>query len=222
MEVTLSSVGGAPLDTRKRGTPGNNDTFTLEKIFEDFVFVNQTSATNGLALTVKYLDPNQNYNVTVFSYDSASIGSRMSDWYANGTFIQTWTFDGNTLPTSDTQYTFNFPAASDGNGTLQIQGLRNVGSATQGVFLNAVRIDVAQLRIRSTQVLGNGDISMIIDTPNVTQEHRVQQTTALVGGTWTDVTNATITPTSPGVQQLQAQFTPDPGTRFYRIVRVVP
>jgi hypothetical protein len=223
VEATLSSVGGAPLDTRKRGTPNNTDTFTLEKIYQDFIFANQTSGTNGLALTVKYLDPNQTYNITVYSYDSTSAGSRVSDWYANGTFIETWTFDGNVLPTSDTQYTFSFPTTTDSNGTLQIQGLRNTGSGTQlGVFLNAVRIDVAQLRIRSTQLLGNGDLFMLIDTPSGSQEHRVQQTTSLTSGSWTDVTNATITQTSPASSQVQAQFTPDPGTRFYRIVRIIP
>jgi hypothetical protein len=223
VEATLSSVGGAPLDTRKRGSPINSDTFTLAQIFDDFVFANQTTGQNGLAVTLKYLDTNQTYNVTIYSYDSASTGARMSDWSANGTFIQTWTFDGNVLVTNDTQYTFTFPATTDSSGTLQIQGVRNPGSSTQGVFLNALRVDALPLRIRSFQILGNGDVSMLIDTPNAAQQHRVEQSTTLNAGSWTTVNGATVTPVTPGGQQVQTQFTPDPGaTHFYRIVRIVP
>jgi hypothetical protein len=223
VETTLSSVGGAPVDTRKRGTPNNNGTFTLAQIFDDFVFANQTTGTNGLAVTLKYLDTNQTYNVTIYSYDSSSGGSRMADWFANGTFIQTWTFDGNVLPTTDNQYAFSFPATTDGEGTLQIQGLRNPGSATQGVFINALRLDALQFRIRSIQALGNGDLSLIIDTPNADQQHRIQQTTTLNPISWTDVPNATVTPVTPGTQQVQTTFTPDPGQQhFYRVVRIVP
>lgn len=224
VETTLTSVGGAPLDTRKRGAPTNSDTFTTAQLFDDFVFANQSSGQNGLAVTFKYLDTNQTYNVTIYSYDSASTGSRASDWYANGTFIQTWTFDGNVAPTNDTQYTFTFPATTDANGTLQIQGLRNTGSGTQiGVFLNGIRLDALPLRIESFQVLGNGDLYLLIDTPNAAEQHRVQQSTTLNPGSWTDVANATVTPVTPGGQQVQTQFTPDPGQlHFYRVVRIAP
>jgi hypothetical protein len=224
VEATLTSVGGAPLDTRKRGAPTNSGAFTLQQVFDDFVFASQTSGTNGLALTLKYLDSNQTYNVTIHSFDSSSVGSRVSDWYANGTFIQTWTFDGSVLPTADGQDAFTFPATADSNGTLQIQGLRNTGSGTQlGVFLNGVRIDALPLRIRSTQILGNGDLYLLIDTPNAGQQHRVEQSTTLNAGSWTTVPGATVTPVTPGGQQVQTQFTPDPGqAHFYRVVRIVP
>ncbi|HYT59521.1 MAG TPA: LamG-like jellyroll fold domain-containing protein, partial [Haliangiales bacterium] len=224
VEATLLSLDSS-LDTRKRGAPTNTAGFTQEKLLQDFVFATSTTGTNGLGVTLKYLEPNQSYNVTVWSFDSVSSGSvnlRVSDWFINGILVKEgYAFDGNILPQADGDDQFTVPATTDAAGTLALEARRNLASGSQiGVFLNALKTEIAQFRVGSVERLANGNLRLTIQTPEPTQEHHVQQTASLSNVSWTEVSGVTLTQNG---NTLEAEWTPEPGeARFYRVVRMTP
>ncbi len=139
--VTLSNSGADPYDDRYRSTPTDGASLTTQRLLRDFVFSRDQTGTSGLDLTVTNLPAQQPCRVTVWSYDSSSPGSRVSDWYANGVLVRdNYTFNGGNLPAVDTAGRFGFDAVTTAGGSLVIGGRRDPSSATFGVFLNAVQI----------------------------------------------------------------------------------
>jgi beta-xylosidase len=148
LTVTLWHVLGNGLEDRRRTAVINTATFTNAQILQDFVF-NQgaTQLNSGLSLRIAGLASNQIHQLTIWSYDYASGGTRVSDWYANGILVtNNYTFIGSVLPTANSDHHFSFTAVSDANGEILIEGKRDASSlengvAATGVFLNGLEID---------------------------------------------------------------------------------
>jgi hypothetical protein len=152
LTVTLSSSNPAfGFDDRQRGTPLNDGIITTADLLRDFAFsrAGAASVTDGLDLTIAGLRPNTLYTFTIWSFDSGSAGTRVSDWFLNGNeLVSNYTFDGRVLPTSDTQYQFSMTGLTDSTGQAIIGGRRDDTSldsnnaASFGVFLNAIQVDL--------------------------------------------------------------------------------
>lgn len=141
MTVTLQNSGADSYDDRSRSTPVNSGAFTTQNLLRDFVFSRDQAGTTGLDLTITGLTPNQSYSMTIWSYDSGSPGNRVSDWTANGVLVKNdYTFDGNSLPATDSQYQFSFDTAADAGGKIVVNGRRDPASNQFGVFLNAFQL----------------------------------------------------------------------------------
>ena len=105
-----------------------------------------------ISLTGTGLDPFQQYNVTIYAFDTGSItptdgtGARTADYTANGQFLLTTTFVNRSsadFPTSNDQYAFSGTATADEFGSLLLSGRRISGqnpnlSQAPGVFINAL------------------------------------------------------------------------------------
>jgi hypothetical protein len=216
-DVTLSGVG-VTMESRKRPTPVNGGDFTEERLLQDFIFARDTSPATGMDIAVEFLETNQSYAVTVWSFDSGSTGSRTSDWLANGTEVQTaWTFDGTVLPTTNDRYRFGFNANSDSSGKILIQGRRTSGaSGAINVFINALKVTRRDLRIVSVNLNGFGEVHLVIEVLNPAASHRILEATAPGQTGWTEVQGVVFS--GPNGYILEATFTPDTPPRFYRVV----
>jgi len=155
--VSIAGTGTAnSYDDRKRATPVNNTvepaTFTQQALLQDFIFATYVAGTNtnaGLDIAISGLTPGKEYAVTLWSFDTSSAGTRVSDWSVNGAIaVDDYTFDGRTLPLTNEQYQINLTGIADAGGNLQIQGRRDDTSfdaqatpqPSHGVFLNALWI----------------------------------------------------------------------------------
>jgi hypothetical protein len=147
--VTLSNSAPNGYDDRFRTQVlTNNGTFTGTELYRDFVFSRDQTTLGGLDLSIAGLNPGETYNITLFSWDQQSAGTRVSDWFANGTMVyDNYTFDGRVYPDDNTDYRFSFPATADPGGVILISGRREANSvdannaASFGVFLNGFQID---------------------------------------------------------------------------------
>ena len=145
--VTISpSAAGITYDDRARTSPSNGGALTTQNIYRDFVFSAYNAAnsgTNGLDFLVAGLAAGQSYQLTVWSFDSGSGGSRVSDWYANGSLVtNNYTFNGSTLPIADTANRFSFSATVNPSGQILIAGRRDTSTAVNNasVFINALQL----------------------------------------------------------------------------------
>ncbi|MCA9171308.1 MAG: chitobiase/beta-hexosaminidase C-terminal domain-containing protein, partial [Planctomycetales bacterium] len=145
IQVTISAVGGVPLQDRDRSSPTDNPpSLTFDQIYDDFIYA--ASQTNGAGLEVHLagLTPGQEYDVSLWSFDSGSSAPRVSDWTEvsgpEPVAIETsYTFDGTEPPTSDFAATMSAKLTASATGELRIQGVRN-GGTSFGVFLNAIQV----------------------------------------------------------------------------------
>lgn len=144
LTVTLAGLGNPTYDDRVRAAPVNAAAFTQEGLLRDFVFQGSSTNGDGLSVTIDGLTAAQFYKITIWSFDASSTGSRVSDWTANGATVKSaYVFNGATLPTTDTQYQFNFKIAADGTGRIVVQGRRNAATSSAGaVFINALQAEV--------------------------------------------------------------------------------
>ncbi len=145
--VSLSTLGGATLDDRDRAVPTNSGALTTAQIYDDFVFANGTFDGAELQVRLQGLTPGTPYRVTLWSYDNSSVNARVSDWteIASGTPVvieQSYTFDGNAVPTSDGDDTMAADLIASPGGELILRGVRN-GGTSHGVFLNALSVELA-------------------------------------------------------------------------------
>jgi len=139
--IGLTLSGPLGYDDRLRATPTNNGAFTDSLLLRDFVFSRDQTGTGGLDIGLTGLTPSLAYNVTIWSFDTGSVGNRVSDWSANGVLVRdNYSFNGSTLPTSNNDYRFGFTAVADNSGSLLIAGRRDPTSVTFGVFFNAIEL----------------------------------------------------------------------------------
>ncbi|MBN2505906.1 MAG: hypothetical protein JXQ71_04355 [Verrucomicrobia bacterium] len=147
LQVSLSGAGAnAGYDDRLRTTPVNQGAFTESMLLRDFVFSRTTTTGEGLDVRVAGLTGGATYQFTVWSFDSVSSGSRVSDWSADGWRVKdNHVFNGSQLPTNNSQYQFSFKTTAPPSGEVLIAGRRD-NSTTSGelaVFINALRLEVA-------------------------------------------------------------------------------
>jgi hypothetical protein len=140
--VTVSNTAPLGYDDRLRSTPVNSGAFTDSLLLRDFIFSRDDTGNGGLDIAFSGLAANRSYHLTVWSFDSGSTGNRVSDWTANGVpVVSGYTFNGSTLPTSNSQCRFSFDVNADPTGKILLSGRRNAASSSFGVFLNALEID---------------------------------------------------------------------------------
>ncbi|HEU0008470.1 MAG TPA: chitobiase/beta-hexosaminidase C-terminal domain-containing protein, partial [Verrucomicrobiae bacterium] len=139
--ITVSNTAPLGYDDRLRATPVNSGALTESLLLRDFIFSRDDTGIGGLDVSLSGLAANRTHRLTIWSFDSGSPGVRVSDWLANGVPARNnYSFDGNSLPTTDGQYRFSIDASSDNAGTLLLSGRRDSTSAGFGVFLNALQI----------------------------------------------------------------------------------
>jgi hypothetical protein len=220
-DVTLTAIG-TTMESRLRTTPSNAVDFTEEKLLRDFIFTRDAAAGQGLDVTVEFLEPNQRYGVTLWSFDSGSVGNnRISDWSANGLLVRgTYSFIGSDLPISNDRYRFSFDTTSDAEGTILIQGRRNDSAAGAiNVFLNALKVTKREVRVLKFECFPPDTLVMTVQVINAAATHRVDQKTNLTDTEWTEVPDALIFGTSGDILEVAVPI-PDTATRFYRMVEI--
>jgi hypothetical protein len=142
--VTVTGVD-VNIDQRNRGTPIDALPFDQGALLRDFVFAGTgAAATTGLDVVVDGLNPNQQYLVSLWSFDTSSSGLRVADWTSNGQIVnENGRFDGTTLPATNDDYRFSFLTTADSLGKLLIAGRVDAMSLSPNapnVFLNAMQI----------------------------------------------------------------------------------
>jgi hypothetical protein len=145
--VSMTAIGGGFLDDRDRSTPVDNaPDFTEDQIYDDFIFANGTVDGVGIEILLAGLSSNVEYEVKLWSFDSGSSGTRVSNWseVSDGnseTIETTYTFDGSQLPTSNDSNTMTALVTSSPTGELLLRGVRN-GGVSHGVFVNALQVSL--------------------------------------------------------------------------------
>jgi hypothetical protein len=220
VEVTVVGSNGTTVNSRHRPSITNMVDFTQESLLQDFIYSAPTTGLEGLDVNIRFMAPNQLYNFTIWSFDDQNPGQRVSDWSVNGVLLKDdYTFEGSTAsePTNNLQYQFSFNATSDANGTLLLQGRRELSSAGIGVFLGALKVAIPATIISNVELIG-GNIRLTVSTPDSSKAHSVEQTADLstsFTGPVSGVTTTILSPTS-----LQLEFAqPIGGIHFYRINR---
>ncbi len=153
--VQISAINGGLLESRDRSTPTQTVSLTLDQIYDDFIFENGTTNGNGARIQITGLTPSQIYRLTMWSFDSSSLGARVSDWIETASGITRvitngYSFDGTVLPTKDTDDTFGGLLTASASGALTIEGRRS-GGTSYGVFMNGLQL----APVVSSTVTGN-------------------------------------------------------------------
>ncbi|MBI5384839.1 MAG: immunoglobulin domain-containing protein [Verrucomicrobia bacterium] len=218
-EVVVSGVN-VRLESRLRTTPSNAVDFTEEKLLRDFIFSYDVTNSDGMDISVEFLEPNVPYTVTFWSFDSSSLGNnRVSDWSANGTLVEGgYTFIGSDPPVNNGRYRISFDATADADGTILIQGRRNSTAAGGiNVFLNALQVTRHEMRVLGIEVPTPGALKLTFQVLNPAAPHRVVEKASLADPEWREVPDVTFLPPSGNI--MSAVFSmPAASTRFYRIV----
>lgn len=218
-EVTVAGAG-VTLESRRRATPVNSGAFTEEQLLRDFIFSRDTVPTEGLDLTIEFMEPNKRYGVTIWSFDTGS-GTlpRISDWFANGDLVVSgYTMVASELPTTNERWRMKFLATTDADGKMLIAGRRNASAGGSiNVFLNALQLAEPEIRILRIESFDGFDLLLTVEVIDPAATHRVQEKSEFAQSDWTD------TPfvywTSLGGRILQAAFSVPPENRLYRVAQ---
>ncbi|HEY0549067.1 MAG TPA: lamin tail domain-containing protein, partial [Verrucomicrobiae bacterium] len=142
--VQVSAFNGGVLSYFDRSTPTQSVLLTLDQVYDDAIYVQGQTNGNGARIQITGLTPSQNYQLTLWSFDSGSLGARVSDWTETASGLTRvitngYSFDGNVLPTRDGDATLGGPVIASASGALTIEGRRN-GGTSHGVFMNGLRL----------------------------------------------------------------------------------
>ncbi len=221
--VSISAIGTSLAERARLTAPlvTNSPPFmTQDLVYNDFVFANSTADGTGIRIQIERLATNTTYALTIWSFDPASPGGRVSDWTetASGSPIpiQTgYTFDGAFPPTNDFNNVLGGLVTSSASGKLQIEGVRH-GGTSFAVFLDGLRLvanPVPNSRILGTLAAGgNLYVQAVGEYPG--QVINFLQSTNLAGGTWVPVDSGG--PISTNGMVVTAQFPISPTRMFYR------
>jgi hypothetical protein len=225
--MTVSPLGETTvLADRNRATPGNNPPLmTQAQIYQDFIFANNTNDGTGLRINFTGLTPSTRYEVTIWSFDSGSGGTRFSDWMETSNPDSTnviqnqYTFDGNVLPTQNYQRTMRAILTTTASGGLQIDAIKN-GGAGFGAFFNGIRITPAPpapTEIRIVSVAHQGaNLVFTLQTNSGNASPVIQQRADVAAGIWSPTPNTTVVQNENGTIIIQAPFDPATPQMFYR------
>ena len=216
--VTVSAAGGISMQSRKRATPINTVDFTEERLLQDFIFSPDSTAGQGLDVKIEFLEANQNYMLTIWSYDQAN-NSRFSDWSANSVILTNgYTFVGSVNPTNNEMSRIVRSVTADANGRLVIQGRRGTAAtAANNVFLNALRIVAApEVRVLETHLTSTNTLRLIIGGINPGANHSIEQKNAVTDAAWAPAPEATFS--APNGNSIEAIIPITSDTRFFRVV----
>jgi len=195
VNVTVSPIGTSLTDRQRTSPVDVPPYFNQANLFDDFIFANSANDGTGMRILIERLATNTLYGLTVWSFDSGSLGQRMSDWTetSSGTpvTLQTgYTFDGSIPPTNDFEQTLGGLVTSSANGKLQIEGIRH-GGTSFGVFVNGIRLvanPIPASRI-SKYALTNGLNVLAITSSYPNQQVWVQESPDLIS--WSNSATAT-------------------------------
>ena len=127
------------LDSRRRTAPVG---IPFEQIYRDFVFARP----GGMTITLSGLVPNQDYEITIYAYDTGSAEDHIADWLANGDFLLTTSFNAGQPPTSEYDNAFWGMTTPDSTGTIVLEATPNenhpypTGDPGPYAFVNALEI----------------------------------------------------------------------------------
>ena len=165
--------------------------------------VGGTNNGDGLAISLSGLSPYQNYTVKIWSFDSGSSSSRISDWSANGLLVaDKFTFNGSNLPDDARESAFSFTVAASSSGEVLITGIHDASQAAgAAVFLNAIQVDaVAAAAVRNPYTSSwltsySGKYARVYTND-------AAKTAGNAATTWSNGTQVQSSPAYAGVQEL--------------------
>jgi glucuronoarabinoxylan endo-1,4-beta-xylanase len=133
-DITIYISSDGIIDSRWRGGSAG---LPYGFIYSDFAF--GTSSSN-ITITLLGLGAGRECQITIYSFDISSTGTRMADWTANGTYLFTTSFNNSVPPTDANQYAFTGTAYADNLGTIVLNSTRNSGSVPGQpfAFVNAL------------------------------------------------------------------------------------
>jgi hypothetical protein len=144
LTVKVEGTGDLIVDDRWRDKPVDSGSLTESALLRDFIFAKTNS---GLMVTIEGLAPNTEFEVSIWSYDCMSKGTRVSRWFANQeTVANDHCFSGESVPKKDSTCRLDFGVTSTAageiilNGETEPQSLNENGKRDYGVFLNALQI----------------------------------------------------------------------------------
>ena len=139
--LDVDSIGSVALDDRDRGT--NNGGGGEASMWRDFLFANgsfNSAPGSGLNLSLTGLQPNTEYPVKIWGYDSGSGGGRAADWNGGGSATQRLTFTS--APATLANNVVTLGVTTDGSGNVTITGIVSASNpqGSHNVFINGLEI----------------------------------------------------------------------------------
>jgi hypothetical protein len=128
------------IDDRDRALPTNSGSLTYAQIYDDFIFAGASVGSSGgidLMVTGGVLQPNFEYNVSIYSYDGEAVTTttrRTATWYDRNNLdspILTTDWVDDVPPATDSTYKFTGVARTDSSGKLFVRGRGNPADSSQ-------------------------------------------------------------------------------------------
>lgn len=140
VSLDVDAIGSITLDDRDRSSNGGGGEASM---WRDFLFANGSFSSNagsGLRLAFSGLQPNAEYPVKIWGYDSSSSGGRAADWNGGGSATKRLTFTSQPSTLAENLITLN--VTTDGSGTVTIRGIVSVTNpnSSHNVFINGLEI----------------------------------------------------------------------------------
>jgi hypothetical protein len=142
VKFTFSGYNGATPDSRDRTTPADSGAFTLDQLYDDFIFTSAGAGT-GMEILIEGLAPNAQYELVLRSFDGLSTTVRESTWTEISgaspvTIASPYSYNGAVPPTTNDAYAMRAQLTTSATGTLLLRGVQN-GSNTS-VVVNAIEL----------------------------------------------------------------------------------
>jgi hypothetical protein len=140
--ITFSSFGGSTIDDRDRTAPTTSDAFTLDQVYDDFIFSSGAAGT-GMEILIQGLAPSAQYELLLRSLDGTSTGTRQATWTeisgaAPVTIAAPYSYNAGAPPTSNDANAMRVALTASPQGTLRLRGVQN--GANTSVVVNALEL----------------------------------------------------------------------------------
>lgn len=140
--ITFSSFGGSTIDDRDRTAPTDGGAFTLDQVYDDFIFSSGAAGT-GMEILIQGLAPGAQYELVLRSLDGTSTGARQATWTeisgaAPATIAAPYTYNAGAPPTSNDANAMRAALTASPQGTLRLRGVQN--GANTSVVVNALEL----------------------------------------------------------------------------------